>query len=103
MLALFAGRTCRRAALARSLCATPDTVHVPIEEARAVTAAALRKLGWDEHDAGLQADIMLGAELCGNNQGLVKMYQPALMAPAPGAKKPTIERDTPSSAVINGN
>ena len=32
-----------------------------------------------------QAEIMTAAELCGNNQGLVKMYQPALMAPAPGA------------------
>lgn len=93
----------RVALFARSLCATPDTVQVPIEEARSVTAAALRKLGWDKHEASLQADIMLGAEICGNNQGLVKMYQPALMAPAPGAKKPTIERDTPSSAVVNGN
>lgn len=31
------------------------------------------------------------------------MYEPSHMAPTPGAKKPTIERDTPSSAVINGN
>ena len=42
-------------------------------------------IGWDEEDAALQAEIMTAAELCGNNQGLVKMYQPALMAPAPGA------------------
>lgn len=46
---------------------------------------------------------MTAAELCGNNQGLVKMYNPALMAPAPGAAKPSIERETPTSAVINGN
>ena len=25
------------------------------------------------------------------------------MAPSPGAQKPTIERDTPTSAVVNGN
>jgi LDH2 family malate/lactate/ureidoglycolate dehydrogenase len=103
MRALVRQPSLARVALARSLCTRPDTVQIPIEEARSVTAAALRKLGWDDHEASLQAEIMLGAELCGNNQGLVKMYQPTLMAPAPGAKKPTIERDTPSSAVVNGN
>ncbi len=46
---------------------------------------------------------MTAAELCGNNQGLVKMYQPEMMAPAPGASKPTIERETLVSAVINAN
>ena len=35
--------------------------------------------------------------------GLVKMYQPELMAPAPGAAKPTIERETATSAVVNAN
>lgn len=76
---------------------------VPIEEARSKTAAALRMIGWDEEDAALQAEIMTAAELCGNNQGLVKMYQPQLMAPADGTSKPTIERDTPTSAVVNAN
>jgi LDH2 family malate/lactate/ureidoglycolate dehydrogenase len=46
---------------------------------------------------------MTAAELCGNNQGLVKMYDPTMMAPAPNSEKPTVERDTPTSAVINGN
>jgi len=68
-----------------------------------MTAAALRKIGWDEEDAALQAEIMTAAEVCGNNQGLVKMYQPALMAPAPGTAKPAVERDTPTSAVVNAN
>ena len=31
------------------------------------------------------------------------MYNPALMAPSPGASKPTIERETPTSAVVNAN
>jgi len=80
-----------------------STVTVKIAEAQSRTAAALRKVGWDEEDAALQAEIMTAAELCGNNQGLVKMYNPALMAPSPGCKKPTIERDTPTSAVVNAN
>ena len=46
---------------------------------------------------------MTAAEVCGNNQGLVKMYQPALMAPSAGTSKPTVERETSTSAVVNAN
>merc|ERR1712087_374045 len=67
------------------------------------TTKALKSIGWDDEDAALQAEIMVGAERCGNNQGLVKMYNPKLMAPAPGRSKPTIERDSAASAVVNGN
>jgi LDH2 family malate/lactate/ureidoglycolate dehydrogenase len=78
-------------------------VHVSIDEARTMTAKALKQIGWDDEDANTQAEIMTAAELCGNNQGLVKMYQPLLMAPSPNAAKPTIERETPTSAVVNAN
>jgi LDH2 family malate/lactate/ureidoglycolate dehydrogenase len=78
-------------------------VHVSIDEAQRMTAKALGKIGWDEEDAGIQAEIMTAAEVCGNNQGLVKMYQPKLMSPSPGASKPTVERETLTSAVINAN
>ncbi|KAL7577511.1 hypothetical protein ACA910_015048 [Epithemia clementina (nom. ined.)] len=86
-----------------STTASDDDVPVSIEEAKSLTTQALKKIGWDDEDAALQAEIMVAAELCGNNQGLVKMYNPQLMAPAPNAGKPVVERDTPSSAVINGN
>jgi LDH2 family malate/lactate/ureidoglycolate dehydrogenase len=78
-------------------------VQVPIDEARTMTAKALKMIGWDDDDAALQAEIMTAAELCGNNQGLVKMYNPSMMTPAPGAGKPVVERETSTSAVINGN
>ena len=81
----------------------PGYVSVSIEEARSTTATALQEIGWDEEDANLQAEIMTAAELCGNNQGLVKMYQPEMMAPSPGAGKPVVERESPSSAVVNAN
>lgn len=80
-----------------------NVVHVSVQEARETTAKALQMIGWDHEDAALQAEIMTAAELCGNNQGLVKMYQPALMAPSPNAGKPTVERETPTSAVVNAN
>jgi LDH2 family malate/lactate/ureidoglycolate dehydrogenase len=82
--------------------ATDGVVHVPLAQARQTTAQALQNIGWDESDAALQAEIMTAAELSGNNQGLVKMYQPALMAPSPEAQKPVVERETASSAVLNG-
>lgn len=83
--------------------ATTTILQIPVEEARSTTARALQQIGWNASDAALQAEIMVAAELCGNNQGLVKMYQPKQMAPAVGAGVPVIERDTPSSAVINAN
>ena len=81
----------------------PGFVNVSIEEAQSMTAQALKQIGWDDEDANLQAEIMTAAELCGNNQGLVKMYQPALMAPSQDAAKPVTERETSTSAVINAN
>jgi LDH2 family malate/lactate/ureidoglycolate dehydrogenase len=78
-------------------------VQVSIEEALRVTKQALTMIGWDDGDAKVQAEIMVSAELCGNNQGLVKMYQPDLMRPAPNSGKPVVERDTPTSAVVNAN
>ena len=55
-----------RLAAQRNLCsAAADTVTVTIEEAQSMTAAALRKIGWDDEDAALQAEIMTAAELCG--------------------------------------
>lgn len=81
-----------------------DVINVSIEEALDTTTRALKKIGWDDEDAALQAEIMTAAELCGNNQGLVKMYQPQMMAPSPDyAGKPVVERETSNSAVINGN
>lgn len=89
--------------LLRSLSSEAGYVTVSIEEARSKTKQALNKIGWDDEDASLQAEIMTAAELCGNNQGLVKMYQPALMKPAPDASKPTVERETLISAAVNAN
>ena len=87
----------------RHLAAAADTVTVSVHEAQSTTAQALRMIGWDDEAADVQAEIMTAAELCGNNQGLVKMFNPSLMAPQPGAGKPVVERETATSAAINAN
>ena len=80
-----------------------EVVRVSHAEALEQTTKALRAVGWDAEGASVQAAIMVSSEACGNNQGLVKMFKPELMAPAPNAGKPQVERETASSAVINGH
>jgi LDH2 family malate/lactate/ureidoglycolate dehydrogenase len=89
--------------VASSKTAEPEVgmVHVTIDEATEMTTKALRQIGWDEDDAKIQAEVMVSAELCGNNQGLVKMYQPQLMAPSTNVQKPNITRETAISAVVD--
>lgn len=82
--------------------AAEATVDVSLTEALAKTAAALKQIGWDDEAAQVQAEIMVAAETCGNNQGLVKMFKPQLMAPASGAEAPVLERETSNSAIVNG-
>ena len=62
-----------------------EVVRVSHAEALEKTTAALKAVGWDDEGARVQASIMVSSEACGNNQGLVKMFKPELMAPAPGA------------------
>ena len=103
MISSVAFSVLRSHASRRFFSSSPGFVMVSIKEAQSTTAKALKQIGWDDQDANLQAEIMTAAELCGNNQGLVKMYQPSMMAPSADASKPTIERETPSSAVVNAN
>mmetsp|Transcript_18847 Transcript_18847/g.24460 ORF Transcript_18847/g.24460 Transcript_18847/m.24460 type:complete len:337 (-) Transcript_18847:556-1566(-) len=79
-----------------------ESVIVSIKEALEVTTKALKAVGWGENEASVQAEIMVYAETCGNNQGLVKLLNPSLMAPAPGSGTPIIERESATSAQING-
>jgi hypothetical protein len=72
------------------------TVEVSIEDALDVTKRALAKIGWDDDDAKLQAEIMVSAELCGNNQGLVPAGShaagPQQRQARGGARRPDVGR-----------
>ena len=52
----------------RHLAAAADTVTVSVKEAQSTTAQALRKIGWDDEAADVQAEIMTAAELCGTTK-----------------------------------
>jgi hypothetical protein len=72
-----------------------DVVWVSIDQAQSTTALALQQIGWDQHDAALQAEIMTAAELCGNNQGLVKMYDPTMANPPWNELQPILRLSMP--------
>ena len=64
-----------------------EVVRVSHAEALEKTTAALKAVGWDDEGARVQASIMVSSEACGNNQGLVKMFKPELMAPRAGRRQ----------------
>jgi hypothetical protein len=74
---------------------------VSIDDATKITTKALQNIGLDLDDATVQAKITVHAELCGYNQGLVKMYQPDMMKPANNCSKPTLERNSIKSCIVN--
>ena len=79
-----------------------DTVSVPIETAKAVTDTVLRKRGHGAADAALIADMLLWAQMRGNNQSLVKVPTGG-MDPTEGASAPTVEHESKLGIKINGN
>jgi len=85
-----------------AMSAPAGMVEIAIPEALETAKKALQAVGWSEANAQIQAEIMTYAETCGNNQGLVKLLNPAMMAPAAGSSDPVVERDAPTSAEVNG-
>ena len=82
---------------------TSNTTTVGIKEAFKTAKSVLQGLGWSSRDAEIQAEIMMFAERHGNNQGLVKLFDPQQMAPSSSASAPEIEKEGATSAVINGH
>jgi len=80
-----------------------ETVSVALGEALKKTTLALKAVGWGEEEASVQAEIMVSAETCGNNQGLVKMFKPEMMAPAKGSGLPKVAKETATTVLLDGN
>lgn len=72
----------------------------PIAEVREYTRLALIASGYSEEDADIVTDVLMYAELRGNNQGLIKLVAGTL-APRP-AGEIRIITETPVSAKIDG-
>ena len=52
--------------------ARASATRVPIDELRETTKNAIRGIGYDEKDAEVILDVLMFAQVRGNNQGIIK-------------------------------
>merc|ERR1712205_250931 len=87
--------------------ATTPTRHgrratmTPIEELKTTTTKAIRGIGYNEKDAKVILDVLMYAQLRGNNQGIIKVTTNGL-AMAPDAEPMVVTHETKLSAAIDG-
>ena len=67
-----------------------------------LTNKALGKHGYSEEEAKIISEVLLYAQLRGNNQGVVKLIGKGIPK-REGAQAPKIVKETPISALVDGN
>lgn len=77
-------------------------MRVSIPELNEVTRQALRYYGYTADETETIAQVLLYAQLRGNNQGIVKLIGKG-MPKNPAAGAITVEKETKLSALLNGN
>ncbi|MRR33484.1 hypothetical protein EG829_02140 [bacterium] len=71
-------------------------------ELEELTTRAVRNFGYDEHEVRIISEVLLYAQLRGNNQGVAKLIGKGIPKDQ-GAGEIVIEKETPISVRINGN
>ena len=77
-------------------------MKISISELEDLTARAVRSYGYTGEEVRVISDVLLYAQLRGNNQGVVKLIGKGVPKD-PGAGEIAVELETPLSARINGN
>ncbi|WKZ30875.1 MAG: Ldh family oxidoreductase [Candidatus Dojkabacteria bacterium] len=77
-------------------------MKVKLTDLESLVSKALLKYGYSEEEAKVIQKILLFAQLRGNNQGVVKLIGNGIPRNPEGVA-PTIEKETPVSALVNGN
>ncbi len=75
---------------------------ISISDLKTITTKALKHYGYTDEEISVIAEVLLYAQLRGNNQGIVKLIGRGLPR-NPNAKPLKIIKDTKLSAVIDGN
>merc|ERR1712205_252799 len=76
----------------RATMTTTRATMVPIEELKTTTTKAIRGIGYNEKDAKVILDVLMYAQLRGNNQGIIKVTTNGLaMAPDAEPMAPAID------------
>ncbi len=76
-------------------------MKIKLKDLKELTHKAILKYGYEEDEAEEIQEVLLYAQMRGNNQGIVKLIG-AGIPKAKDAGKITIEKDTKLSALING-
>ena len=77
-------------------------MKISLQELTGLSKRALSKYGYPEEEATIILDMLMYAQLRGNNQGIVKLIGKG-MPRHQKAQTPTIEKETPTTAIINAN
>lgn len=75
--------------------------RIALETVRQTALHILRQSGYPDHEANTILDVLMYAQIRGNNQGIVKLIGAGLPRD-PNAKPPQIVHETPISARIDG-
>jgi L-2-hydroxycarboxylate dehydrogenase (NAD+) len=77
-------------------------MKISLKELEALTTKAIKNFGYDDTETATIRDMLLYAQLRGNNQGVVKLIGKGIPKD-PNTLDITIEKETALSAKINGN
>lgn len=77
-------------------------MKIKISDLKDISNKALLKFGYTDNEAKIILDMLMYAQLRGNNQGIVKLIGEGIPKNK-SAQKPTIEKETPTTAIINAN
>jgi len=77
-------------------------MKVSIEELTTLSNKAILKYGYSEEEAEIILDMLMYAQTRGNDQGIVKLIGNGIPKHEK-AQAPTIEKETPTTAIINAN
>ena len=81
----------------------PSTnVSVPLTELTETCRRAIKTYGYDDDECAILLDVMMYAQLRGNNQGIIKVTTKGI-ARDPAASPIHVEHETQLSACLNGN
>ena len=81
----------------------PSTnVSVPLTELTETCRRAIKTYGYDDDETAVLLDVMMYAQLRGNNQGIIKVTTKGI-ARDPAAAPIHVEHETQLSACLNGN
>jgi LDH2 family malate/lactate/ureidoglycolate dehydrogenase len=77
-------------------------VKISIQELKRLSEKAISKYGYSEEESTVILDMLMYAQMRGNDQGIVKLIGKGIPKNEK-AQIPTIEKETPTTAIINAN